>query len=92
MRGIGICGARLAVQMFGDAGGDMAGHHARQFFRRGEAHARDAAEAAKQLLHRARADAGDGVEFGGHGAAGAALAVKTDGEAMRFVADLLDQV
>ncbi len=46
----------------------------------------------QQALAGAWADAGDGVEFGVAVAHLAALAVVGDGEAVGFVADLLDEV
>ena len=58
----------------------------------GLADAADAAEVFQQALAGARADAGDGVEFGVAVAHLAALAVIGDGEAVGLVADLLDQV
>ena len=78
--------------MFGDARRQGARHHARQFLDAGLAQLRDAAEMAQELLRGARADAGDFVEFARKSALRAALAVKGHGEAVRFVADLLDQV
>jgi hypothetical protein len=52
----------------------------------------DAAEFSQQLVGRTVAHAGDLGERGADAAARPPLAVKADGETVRFVADLLDQV
>ena len=80
------------MQMFGDSGGHRPRYDAGKILGAGQANAGDTSEFAKQLLHGSRAHAGDFVEFGLQRSAGAALTVKTNGEAVRFVPDLLDQV
>ena len=52
----------------------------------------DAAEGVKLSLSGLGADAGDVEQFGAKGALLAALAVEGDGEAVGFVANLLDEV
>src|SRR5438445_3960189 len=82
----------IAMQMLGDARGNRPGYDAGKIFGAGEAHAGDASEFAKQLLHGARTHARDLVEFSLQRSARTALAVETDGEAVRLVPDLLDQM
>src|SRR6266566_610714 len=88
------CGARnmVAVKMFGNSHGHRPRHDAGEIFGAGEPHAGDASEFAKQLLHGSRTHAGNFVEFGLQGPARAALAVKANREAVRFIPDLLNQV
>src|SRR5476649_2395992 len=63
----------------------------RQLLARGAAHTGDAAKGPQQRVAPARADAGHLVELGAQIAHRARAAMKRDGEAMRFVADALDQ-
>lgn len=63
-----------------------------QFLQGGAADIGNAAEFVQEFLRGARADAGDAVESGFGLARGTALAVEGYGEAMRFVADLLDEM
>ena len=85
--GVGF-GGEVAADFFGDGGADYGGEGVGV----GLADAADAAEVFQQALAGARADAGDGVQFGVAVAHLAALAVVGDGEAVGFVADLLDEV
>src|SRR5438067_6705312 len=82
----------IAMQMFGDARGNRPRYHSGEIFGAGEAHAGDTSEFAKQLLNAARTHSGDLVELGFQRSARTALAVKTDGEAVCLIADLLDQM
>ena len=70
----------------------VAGNFGGDFINGELAKAGDATEAAKELLRGAVADAGNFSEGSADAAAGAALAVKRDGETVRLVANLLDQV
>ena len=69
-----------------------AGNDAGDLFDAGGPQLRDAAEAPQQLLRRARANAGNIFKACLNRALRAALAVKTDGKSVSFVADLLDQM
>ena len=80
------------MKMFGDARGNRPRYHPGEVFGTGQSQAGDASKFSQQLLHGSRTDAGNFVEFRFQGSARAALPVKTDGEAVRFVADLLNQM
>lgn len=75
-----------------DAGGGFAGDDAAEGVEIGAAEIGDAAELAEKFAGGGGANAGDIVEGGTGLAFAAAKAVEGDGEAVSFVADLLDQV
>lgn len=80
--------AKLFVQFFCSfAGDDFA-----KFFKARAADIGNTAKFAQKFLRGTRADAGNAVESGFGLARGASLAMKGDGEAVRFVADLLDEM
>src|SRR5690348_7803958 len=68
------------------------GNDAGEVFHAGLSHLGHAAESPQQLLRCALADAGNLVELSGDRAFRTALAVKTYGEAVSFVANLLYEV
>ena len=74
-----------------DGVGGLGADHRRQLLAGGAADAGDAAEPLEQRVAAARADAGDGVQRRAQIAAGPGLAVIRDGEAVRLVADPLQQ-
>ena len=78
--------------MSADLGGDGGADDGGEGVGGGDADAADAAEVLEEALAGAGADAGDGVEFGLAVAHLAAFAVVGDGEAVGFIADLLDEV
>src|SRR5215831_10567957 len=94
---------RSHVSRFGTLSGmelpvDLLGELAADAFDLGEVldarahHPFQAPEPGQQLLAPLRAHAGDALERGGGAALGAPRAVPGDGEAVRLVADVLDQV
>jgi hypothetical protein len=84
--------AACTRQVRGDSFGNSSGDNLGDLFDAGRAQLRDASEIPQQFLRRARADAGDVFQPRLNGAFRAALPVKTHGEAVRFIANLLDQV
>src|SRR4029077_15654437 len=83
-------GELIPVEMLDTAGRNRPRYTAGEIFCAGQPHARDASEFAQQFLHGSGSDAGNFVEVRFQCSLRTALAVKADGEAVRFVANLLD--
>jgi hypothetical protein len=84
----GFGGVEVGVDLLGGFGGDYGGERIKV----GGGDAAQAAEVLEEALAGARADAGDGEEFRIAVAHLAALAVIGDGEAVRLVANALDEM
>jgi hypothetical protein len=76
----------------GHALGKPSGHNLGDLIDAGGAELRDTSEIPEQFLSRARADAGNVFQPCLNRAFRAALPMKTHGEAVRFIADLLDEM
>src|SRR4029077_6391856 len=85
-------GELIPVEMLDNTRRDRPRYNAGEIFGAGKSHASDTAEFAQQFLHGSRTDARNFVELGFQGSARAALAVKTNGKTVRFIADLLNQM
>lgn len=85
-------GIRILAQCVENALGLAPGHLSRHFLDAQLAEACHAAESSQQLLRGALADAGNFRERRSQPSAGSPLPVKRHGKAVRFVANLLDQV
>ncbi len=85
-------GAVCLCQVCGYALGKPLGNDLGNLFDARGAQLRDAPEISQQFLSRAWADSGNVFQARLNGAFRAALPVKAHGEAMRFIANLLDQM
>jgi hypothetical protein len=85
-------GDLIPVEMLDNSRRNRPRYNAGEIFGAGQPHAGDASEFAQQFLHGSRSDARNFVEVRFQRSLRAALAVKADGESVRFVANLLDQV
>jgi hypothetical protein len=72
--------------------GSFSRNYLAQFFQAGAAHIRNAAKFTQKFLRGARTDSGNTIQCGFCLARGAPLAVKRYGEAMRLVANLLNEM
>src|SRR5581483_3026267 len=87
-----LCRPRLFSEMFQYCFRLTACHHGRQRSRVGFSYCLQAPEVLQQPPRGALANAGDLSQFGRAVAHLAALAMKSNGKAVRLVTDLLDQV